>query len=240
MMRAGLLLLFLHWTGFIMAAEPESQGIALRAAATEFAVGGPIMVKIGYRNTTSAPVTLKEPLKTWETQLQVARGDTTPEERPFGKMKRYTTAEGIERRTVEAAKTIELEPNQEVWYDYDVGARWPDLFGPGKVRVRVVDRNDERWRTASNELTWRMLFKPESVEYLLQILADTQSELESREFAVQWLRTLSTDFNFNLEDQSDAANSVNRVAVEDYRAWWQANRESKDFTAKIAAINRAK
>ena len=234
------LLFLIQWTGLTMAAEQSSQGITLSAGAAEFVVGGSIPVKLVYKNNTPAHVTFKEPLKTWETQFRVIRGDALPEDRPFGKMSSYTISTGIERRTIEAAKPITLDPRQEITFDYDIGARWPELFSPGVVRVRVVDLNGEMWLTGSNELTWRIVFTQESVSHLLAMLDHAQSTPDSKQFAVRWLRTLNADFSFNLEDDSATAAQANKTALKNFRKWWATHRDSDNVAKQLAANNSTK
>jgi hypothetical protein len=239
LVRASILML-IQVTGLTMAAEQSSQGISLSTDATEFVVGGSIPIKLAYKNTTAAQVAFKEPLKTWEAQFRVVSGDTPPQDRPFGKLSSYTTPAGVERRTVEAAKLITLEPRDEVTFDYDVGARWPELFLPGVVHVSVVDLNGDPWRAASNELNWRIVFTPESVDHLLAILGGAKSSLDSKQFAMHWLHTLNAGFLFSLEQENATTTRANKAALKSFRTWWAANRNTDDVAKQLAAINRAK
>ncbi|MBI3776147.1 MAG: hypothetical protein HY273_11455 [Gammaproteobacteria bacterium] len=223
-----------------MAAEQSSQGITLSADATEYVVGGAIPVKLAYLNTTPNPVTFKEPLKTWEVQFRAARNATPPEDRPFGKMSSYTTPAGVERRTVEAAKPVTLDPGKQAAFEYDVGTRWPELFSPGQVRVSVVDLHGEPWRTVSNELTWKIIFTAESVDHLLAILGSAKSTADAKHFAVYWLHTLDTDFQFNLEHDAVEIKKANQAALKKFKKWWVANRDSDAVAQLLAANNRTK
>lgn len=241
MLRArACFLILIQWTGLTMAAEQSSQGITLSADATEFVVGGSIPVKLAYLNTTPNPVTFKEPLKTWEVQFRAARNATPEEDRPFGKMSSYTTPGGVERRTVEAAKSVTLDPGKHVAYEYDVGARWPELFSPGQVRVSVIDLHGEPWRAASNELTWKVVFTAESVDHLLAILGSAKSTADAKHFAVYWLHTLNADFQFNLEHEDATAKKANQSALRKFKKWWGANRDSDAVAKQLAANNRTK
>ena len=132
-----------------------------------------------------------------------------------------------------------LAPGKDIAFDYDVGARWPELFAPGSVRVRIIDQNEEAWRTQSNELTWRIVFKPESVELLLALLGDAQSTLDAKSFAVKCLNALNADFHFEIERSDAAAKHSNQIAIENYRSWWAANRGSDGVAQQLASLNRA-
>jgi hypothetical protein len=233
-----MLLLLLRGVDTVMAAEQRSSGIELSTQVTEFIVGGAIPVKILYRNISPVRVEFKEPPKTWEMRFRVVRGETSPEDRPFGRMSSYTTSTGIERRTVEAAKLIRLDPRQEATFDDDIGTRWPELFSPGVVRVRVVDLHDELWRTASNQLTWRIVFKLESVDHLLAILANVKSTSDAKQFAMKWLITLKPNFHFDVERDDAATTHANVIALDNYRKWWTEIRNSDSVAKQLAAINR--
>lgn len=232
-------LILIQWTGLTMATEQVSQGVVFSAAATEYVVGDSIPVTLTYKNTTPTQVIFKEPLKTWEMKFRVIRCDMSPEDRPFGRMSSYTTATGIERRTVEEAKKITLDPGKEITFDYDVGARWPELFSPGVIRVSVVDLHDEPWRKASNELTWHMTFKPESVDHLLAILNNDKSTFDAKTFAVKWLSTLNPDLRFKVGDADVATTRKNQTALENFRKWWLENRNTDSVVRQLGTMNRS-
>lgn len=230
-----LLLSLLQWTGCTMA-DSKIQGITLKADAAEFTVGGPIPVTIVYRNDTAAPVTFREPLKDWETQLRVTRGDATPQDRPFGRIETYTTPEGIERKVIEESDSLTLAPKRELVLAADLGACWPELFAPGVVRVRVIDLHNDGWRTQSNELTWTIRFTPDSVDRLLVVLTDAAASVDAHAFAARCFGALNASIRFEVE-RTDAA-QINTPAAKNYRAWWDANRGSAAVAQRIAELNR--
>jgi hypothetical protein len=238
MIRAqGLLFIFFLWTSLTMANEENPYRIEISASASEFVVGGSIQMTLVYRNATPIPIRFKAPLKKWETQILVARGQASPVERPFGRMRSYTTSAGIERRTVEAAEEIVLRPGEKVDYQYDVGLRWPELFPPGTMNVSIVDLSNEASNVKSNTLTWRISMQRESVEFLLSILESTERELDSKEFAATWLRKLNPNFHFDPEAGQPSDVQLNKAAVDEYRKWWKSHQNSEQVTKRLDSLN---
>lgn len=223
--------------GTTSAADDPRREIQIAAASgATYAVGGSIPLSISYRNSSSETLSFSEPARTWEVRLAARHGTASPREVPFGRIFYYKT-ENYERTTVEDAEEVILEPGARFDFDYDVGARWPELFEPGVHVLQIHDLSDDDEELHSNEVEIQVLFADSSVPELLTILGDEEASADSKLFAARWVGAVVPDFHLALPDPDEEKQRENTAKIEEAGRWWQEHAADPSTRERIAAIN---
>ena len=203
-----------------------------------FEVGESIPLTVKYINRTQAPMTFRDPAKTWEVKLAVSDASDVKTEVPFGR-KIYYKGENYERISIEDAEDVSLEPDESYAFDCDIGLRWPALFEPGRRTIRVVDYYDDAETVSSDNIFLLMVFSVESIDRLLNMAGNEESSVDARMFAARWIGEFYPEFRIAVENPTEDQEIENRQAIEAAREWWRTNRDTPETVAKIKEINKS-
>lgn len=220
-------------------ATQQQRQITISVPDRAYEVAGSVPLTVTYTNSGATPVTFREPAKTWEVRLTVTPRGGQRAVVPFGRIFSYTTDTGITRRTIEDAEDIELAPGGKYTFEYDVGARWPELFPPGVHTVTVEDVTDDDQTVESNPVTVRVLLTEGSIASLLAIAASAEATGDSRLFAARWIREFVADFKLSVVDPTEEQRAANARMIDTARAWWAAHRSDAATAAKMKQLNDA-
>jgi len=200
-------------------------------------LGGPVPLVVRYVNRTNGTLSFREPAKTWEVKLLVGRPGAGPAEVPFGRIFVYKSGD-LERRTIEDAETIVLQPGGVHEFKYDVGRRWPELFVPGVNLVGIKDESDDAETVFSNKIEVRAAYDKSTFPLLLAIVADEQSTVDSCRFAAYWISRLYPGFEIATGAVTDEQRNENRKRIDLARAWWDAHGKDAETVKRIENLNR--
>lgn len=199
-------------------------------------LGGSVPVTISYFNRTNGDMSLREPVKTWEVKLLAGRPDEKPAEVPFGRIFYYKSGD-LERRTIESAETIELEPGGVYEFEYDVGQRWPELFVPGVNVLRVKDVWDDEETVFSNDIEVNVIYDEFTFPALLAIAENEESTVDSCRFASRWISQIYKDFHLTTEDVTDDQQEENHESIAAARIWWEAHGKDAETLKLVESLN---
>jgi len=217
-----------------MDAAPQHQ-IRIEAEKPRAALGDSISLRVVFRNVSGEAIELRDPLRGFGVVIAAQRGSAPAEEIRFGKLLTVQMGRGT-ALVPEPAETFELKPGEERAFQVEAGRRFPQLFAPGTVAVRIVDRS-ERTPVSSNAVRLHIELTAKSVDFLIGLLADP--EAPGRDFALEWLRRLQPSFRFTVELPTEAQRAENEVALEGLRKWWTEARGKPDATRRLAELNEA-
>lgn len=216
-----------------VAKDQDKLSIEIKIEGGMLQVAGPIVLAARYKNGSQYSMVFDEPAKLWETQVVVEK-DGRQETVSLGRIFHYINDAGVERRVVEDAKEITLVPGGTYEFSYDLGFRWPDLYTPGHYMVRLDDRS-EQWGIKSNSVEIDVVMTQGSVEVLLDILVSAASEREAKGFSLRILKELNTSFDYDVSKPQEFG--TNGQEVKEFRAWWEASKNSEIVLKKISAMN---
>jgi hypothetical protein len=199
-------------------------------------LGGSVPVTISYFNRTNGDMSLREPAKTWEVKLLSGSLDEKSAEMPFGRIFYYKSGD-LERRTIENAETIELEPGGVYEFEYDVGQRWPELFVPGVNVLQVKDVWDDDETVFSNEIEVNVIYDESTFPALLAIAGNEESTVDSCQFASHWISQIYNDFHLATGDITDDQKEENRDSIAAARIWWDAHGNDTETLELIESLN---
>jgi hypothetical protein len=221
-----------------MTIQNARKQITISTPRSRYEVGGSIPLNVSYLNGGKEKLTFRDPAMTWEVKLAVSSQETGETQVPFGR-KFFYQGEDYQRISIEDADEISLNPGQQHIFALDIGKRWMELFPPGQLTVRIVDKSDDSETVASNSIELAIVFGPNSFANLLNIVPDDDYSLDSRMFAVQWVGQLYAGFRVFLQEPTQAQQAENRSMIRDAQSWWQANQQNPEVLKKIAEINMA-
>lgn len=219
-----------------MSNADSNKQINITTLKKQYEAGGSIPIIVTYTNQGSEPISFRDPEKTWEVKLKVINQNAGEKQVPFGRIFFYQ-GNGFQRTTIEDAKEISLNPGQSHTFNPDIGKRWVELFPPGQLTVRIVDKSDDSETVTSNSIELPIVFTPNSFVSLLNIVPDNDYSLDSRMFAVHWVGQLYPGFRVYLQEPTEAQEAANRRMVQDARNWWATNQQNPEVLKKIAEIN---
>ncbi len=231
-----LLLLLCSWfTGGDMALAENRTKIEIKLDAHRYSLGGPIPLYVLYKNS-ARDVVFKQPEKAWVTKLAVKRSAQKETEIvPIGRVRVYQNEKGVVRKVVEPFKNIELHANEEYSFVLDIGYRWPDLLVPGHYALFIKDESDA-WEGISNTLEIDVVFTQDSIDVLLEILADDKSEGEAKSFVTRILQEFNPSFGYDLSQPLEYL--PNAQKVKEFMEWWAASKSNEFVLKKIGEMNQ--
>ena len=200
-------------------------------------LGGAILLEAEYVNRGGQKLTFRDPAKTWEVMLAIKLPDGSEQRAHFGRIFRRDTGT-VSRQVVEDAEEVELAPGAAHKFTEDVWQRWPGLVRPGRSTLRVVDRTSDAHTVTSNAIELLVTFTEESVPRLVELARDEKVPTELRQVAVQWLARLRPGLTLTFEHPTAEQTRANQAALDDFSAWWGANKGGKRTNEAIAQINR--
>jgi hypothetical protein len=206
-------------------------------AQQKVVLGEPIVLEAEYVNRGGQKLTFRDPAKTWEVMLVIKRPDGSEQRAHFGRILRRNVG-AVSRQVVEDAEEVELAPGAAHNFTEDIWRRWPALVRPGRSTLRVVDRTNDAHTVTSNAVELLVTFADDSVPRLVELARDEKAPTEAREVAVQWLTRLRPGLTLALEHPTAEQNRANQAALDDFTAWWGANKGGKSTSDAIARINR--
>jgi hypothetical protein len=169
--------------------------------------------------------------------LSIKLPDGSDQRAHFGRIIR-SNAGAVSRQIVEDAEDVELAPGATHQFTEDLWQRWPALIRPGRSVLRVVDRTSDRETITSNAIELFVAFTEESVPRLVQVARDEKGPTETRQVAIEWLARLRPGFSLALDHPTPEQVRANQATLDDFSAWWDANKTSKRSADAIAQINR--
>jgi hypothetical protein len=237
-------------------ARPKDRTMALRITIStpekQYQLAHPIKLHVEYTNTASAPVTFREPPRTWEVAIVVMRpgSDAVERQAAFGKTF-YTRQGGMERRSIEDADDVTLASGQSYGFTEDVGTRFPHLFEPGNWVIKVTDRSGAE-TIESNTLPLHIVIAKESLPRLLDLAekstgpsdpnsmsSEDVTAVTIREFAARFIAEIHPEFELQVPSPDAQTEAQNQAAVARARAWWDRHQDSPETLAKLVELNRA-
>ena len=201
-------------------------------------LGEPLVVEVAYVNRSNAPMSFRDPARTWEVMLSITDSRGEAQRAPFGRIFRQA-AGGVSRNVVEDASEIELEPGSEHKFTVDAWNRWPALFHPGRFQLQVIDRSSDVQTFLSNTVELAIAVARESVPLLLKLAADEKAPAEARQAAVEGLARLRPALRIQTDDPTPAQVRKNAAALREFETWWAENKDSEAVAETMARINGA-
>lgn len=226
--------------------QPTALQIDISIKDGHYFLGGPIELSTDYLNISDGPVSFREPAKTWEVQLQVKQNpeqnqDEEKLEAPFGQIFFYKRDDGFERRTIEEAKTINLQPNEKHNFVCDIGTRWPEMFVPGVNLVSVKDLTDDDFPLQSNQVQVQVVYDESTFPTLLALAGDGQTTIDARQFATTWIKKIYPEFELVVKTElSTWETEDNSKQIERAEKWWQANQNDTNILNQLKILNAAR
>jgi hypothetical protein len=215
----------------------QTKEIRVSLEQPKVVLGGPIALDAAYVNRSSQKLTFRDPAKTWEVMLSIKLPDGSDQRAHFGRIIR-SNAGAVSRQIVEDAEDVELAPGATHQFTEDLWQRWPALIRPGRSVLRVVDRTSDRETITSNAIELFVAFTEESVPRLVRVARDEKGPTETRQVAIEWLARLRPGFSLALDHPTPEQVRANQATLDDFSAWWDANKTSKRSADAIAQINR--
>ena len=217
---------------------PPAKEIRVSLAHPKAVLGGPIVLETTYINRGRQTLKFRDPAKTWEVMVAIKLPDGSEQRAHFGRIFRQES-EGISMQVLEDADEVDLAPGATHKFAEDLWRRWPALVRPGKFTLRVVDRTSDSETITSNSVELLVTFTEESVTPLVQLARDEKAPIESRQVAAEWLAKFRPGLTLALDHPTAEQVRANQTALDDFSAWWNANKSSKRVIDTMEQINRA-
>lgn len=222
--------------------------IKISTPLTQYLLTESIPLQVVYENVGPDVAVFREPARTWEVAL-VTSIDHAPERvDPLGKLFYYRDQDK-ERRSIEDADEVTLRPSERYPFVEDVGTRFPQSLGPGRVAVRLLDRSYTP-ALVSNELTLDIVLGQGSFERLFELAAEAppppdphtqssedQNVLERRRFAASLIEHFYPELKLELPASTLAAESKNQASVRAAKAWWSQHQGSPEVVKMLKLLN---
>jgi hypothetical protein len=236
------------WSVFLLALALAAAGvkpmttftakeIRVSLAQPKGVLGGPVVLEATYVNRGSQMLKFRDPAKTWEVMLAIKLPDGSEQRAHFGRIFRRESG-GISMQVLEDADDVEIASGATHKFTEDLWQRWPALVRPGRSTLRVVDRTNDAQTATSNAVELFVAFTEESVPRLVDLARDEKASTEARQVAVDWLARLHSGLTLTLEHPTAEQSRANQAALDDFNAWWNANKGGKRTNEAIAQINR--
>lgn len=222
--------------------------IKISTPLTQYLLTESIPLEVVYENIGPDVAVFREPARTWEVALVTSVDHAQERVDPLGKLFYYRDQDK-ERRSIEDADDVTLQPNQRYPFVEDVGKRFPQSLGPGRVAVRVFDRSYTP-ALVSNELTLEVVLGQGSFERLFELAAEApppvdphtqssedQNALERRRFAASLIEQFYPDLKLELPAPTLSAESKNQASVRAAKAWWSQHQGSAEVVQKLKQLN---
>lgn len=210
--------------------EKPSRSIELHFSKQLVFLGEEVKYMVTYHNLSDKTIAFKGPAKTWEVALEFTNCfDTSVQRIPFGRILSDTTSDGLTSLSAEPAETIKLKPKQKYCFVPETFTRHADLFGPGKYRMKIIDRSNDFETLESNTIDMAVVVSRTSFENLVAIYNDSTQTDHNKKFALYWLRKLSPGISPNLA----ASGNVSELLKQ-----WHDASNSPEIAERINLINR--
>lgn len=226
-----------HYKGISML-NSNKKSIELHYSKESVILGEEIQFFVTYSNSSSSPDTIRDPAKTWEVMLEVTElSDSSVHRLPFGKILTKTSQHGIVSQCAEPADEIVIKPKDKYLFVPDTYKKHLNIFGPGMYQLRVIDRTHDEETLYSNELKFAVEVTDSSVEYLMVIFDDENQNINNREFAAKWIKSLYPDFSYELENLTDDQKKANAENIGKIHKWRESHPDDPELLMRIKSIN---
>lgn len=206
-----------------MRAEPT---VEIVFSKNQYVLGEAVPAVVRYRNPTSHSLRMANPQKSTRVFMHAVSSKTKEDlSYPMVPEDQIALEPGTDRFVLSTppAQPIDIPAGKSVEFVTDLNERL--YLRPGKFACTL--RQDD---IASNQVTVEIVYEQSSVPHLIGYAAAADASYGRREWAMEWLQTLSPDFTLKLSGpevavaEREANEAFNRSQIEAFKRWHQQHR----------------
>lgn len=210
----------------------------IKLSDKSYPLAKPFPVEITYANATGHVVVLDSPAKSLAVELHLL-DLRTKEDLSYTMGKMTTTSFGGDKDqyalVTPIPEALSIAPGSSLVFMSDPNERL--YLRPGKFDCFLTDPSGE-----SNHLELTIELTRESVDSLFDLAKDEKQEYSRREWAMDWLQKLHSEFllELPLPDATPAkraqAEADNKVVYAGFAAWWNQHKHDVDMDEKLKHV----